>query len=155
VFGGLEAGRVYSLLTEIRLPPDHRAIQTSVATLEASWIQAGELSSYAIDVLAPRIPSSSLPKPPIVIGRVKQAFDAVNVLRNTDEIGVVLASLEARRQLAVIEGRDPRLIAALDKMIDNLSQAGGGNTVEEAKAQLTAEEGLYLDSDFTTHIQSM
>jgi Mg-chelatase subunit ChlD len=150
VFGGLESGRVYALLLEVRLPPDGGATHTPAAEVEAGWVQAGKPTSQRIQAAARRGPASRPATPPVPVRHVRCAFDALNVLRNENDAHAVLASMQARRELAVLEGRDPNLIAALDKMIANLAESGQGQRIDEAKAQLTPEEQLYLDSDSGT-----
>jgi hypothetical protein len=149
-FGGLEAGRVYSLLMEVRLPLDERATQTLVAEVQASWVQEGKPIACGIEVAARRTPALSLVVPLGPIALVKGAFDALNVLRNEHNVHALLASIMARRELAVLERRDPNLIAALDKMIANLTRPAEGHSMDDAKAQLSPEEQLYLDSDSGT-----
>jgi hypothetical protein len=147
VFGGLETGRSYSLLFECRLPVAEHSDRTPVAQLQASWLHGGRPIGRAIEVAARRVPSPASAGLLPAVGLVKRAFDALNALRHEDDPQAVLASLKARRELAVLEKRDPNLIAALDKMIASLEEAPEGQTVEQARAQLSGEEELYLDAD--------
>jgi hypothetical protein len=150
-FGALEAGRIYSWLVELRLPADEeQAALTPVASAEAIWIQGDKTASCHSEFNAPRVSRATSEEPPAVAASVKRAYDVLNALRNREDIDLELASLRARRELAVLERRDPNLIAALDKMIEGLSGAAKGTTVEQAKAKLSPAEGLYLDSDQST-----
>jgi hypothetical protein len=66
-----------------------------------------------------------------------------------DDQQAQLASYKARRELALIEGRDPHLIAALDKRIAGLTKSAAGQSVKPENL-LTPEEDLYVEADDST-----
>jgi TIR domain/FHA domain/von Willebrand factor type A domain len=146
--GGLEVGRTYSLLLEARLPFGTGSAPTPFATVRASWQEGDRERAREVEVSAPRerpaVTDSPLP------AFVRQAFDSLNVLRNEHDSAAVLASLKARHELAVLEKRDPKLIAALDKMIALSARVGAGEDLPPSEASLSREEELYLEADICT-----
>jgi hypothetical protein len=121
LIGGIENGRWYSLLLEIRLPTGSGPL----GTVEASWVAGDERASNQIEVTAVRKEGAETPVP-----EVRRAVDVLQVLRAGNDTDAQIASYKARRELAILENRDPDLIAALDKMI-----AGLANPPAEAKPE--------------------
>ena len=124
MIGGIEAGRWYSLLLEVRLPPG----QTAVGVARTSWIARDERAGQQAELIAVReeVAATSVPE-------VRRALDIVQILRAGDDSAAQLASYKARRELAVLEKRDPELIAALDKMIGSLTNPGAEANVQEGE----------------------
>jgi Mg-chelatase subunit ChlD len=171
VIGGIEFGRWYSLLLEVRLPPGSE----SVGVAKVSWIAGDERVSRQTEMIAVRKQGAATSVP-----EVRRALDILQILRAGDDSAAQLASFKARRELAVLEHRDPQLIAALDKMIASLINPSAEAEFEEGKpvephgrpgervdpfaldrwnsfiqtktahASLTEEERLILDSDEST-----
>jgi hypothetical protein len=135
-FGGIEAGRRYSLLLELRLPKGSGPI----ATLEAGWIEKGAFTSHQAEILVPR------GAPVRLVPEVRRALDILHALRAKNDQEALLASQRARRELAVLENRDPNLIAALDRMIAALTKAAAGNDVETSEMPTPLDQ-LYIESD--------
>jgi TIR domain/von Willebrand factor type A domain len=136
LFGGFEAGRRYSLLLETRIPSD----SDLVGILKADWIEKDLHRYEEIEVKVSRGEKGES------IAEVKQAFDIVNVMRAESDREALLNSYRARRELAALEGRDPKLIEALDKMIGVLIREIEGISMEEFDRP-TTNDHLYLDSD--------
>ncbi len=151
VFGGIESGRKYSLLLEIRLP----TADGPFGTVEAEWLAREGPETRRIDVTAQR--SSA---PPEQVTNVRRALDILQVLRAGTDKAAQLASYKARRELAQLEQRDPELIAALDKMIAGLTApapvevptTAGPHSWKRFKSTdvLTAREREILESDTST-----
>jgi Mg-chelatase subunit ChlD len=114
VFGGIEAGRRYCLLVEARLPNTDGL----AGSVEAAWIAGDQPETQRIEVTAPRSPELGS-----IIPDVQRAVDILQVLRAANDKEAQLASYKARRELAVLENRDPELIAALDKLIAGLANS--------------------------------
>jgi von Willebrand factor type A domain len=173
VIGGIEAGRWYSLLLELRLAPRLAA----VGTAEISWIARDERVSKRAEIVALRAEGAG-----DFVPEVRQALEILQALRAGNDAAAELASYKARRELAILEMRDPELIAALDKMIasiiqpqaepkqagttPNSSRSRVAGRVERsaldewtaliqqktARAKLTERERLILDSDTCTAV---
>jgi hypothetical protein len=147
VFGGIESGRKYSLLLEVRRPPDG-----PVAIVEAGWTTGERIEVHRAEVAAPWSAD-----PGAAVADVRRAVDILQVLRAANDKDAQLASYRARRELAVLENRDPELIATLDKLIaEMLAPAGaaapksGGS--QPLAARLSEHEQLLLDADWKTII---
>jgi hypothetical protein len=163
VIGGIEEGRWYSLLLEIRLPIGCEQI----GIVEASWVSGAHRVSNQVDVRVVREAGVG-----ITIEEVRRAVRALHVLRAENDVNAQIESYKARRELAVIENRDPELISILDKMIARLTDAPAGTKTsdiehadhpgdrlrrrlkeaEAARKQLTDRERLMLDADPGTAI---
>ncbi len=124
-FGGLEAGRWYSLLLELRLPPRPGA----VGSAEVSWIVGDELQSRRIELIAERTQAAAS-----VVPEVRRALNVVQILRARDDSAAELASYKARLELAILENRDPELKRALEKIIAGLSEPLAAAQLEEAQS---------------------
>lgn len=153
VFGGIEEGRTYSLLFEARISPS----DDLVASMEASWVARDSPVKQTIHVYAPRGA-----EPSEHVADVRRAIDILLVLRSADDKDSQLASFKARRELAILESRDPELIAALDKVISEFGNASFEvssdvdlpSTVDLSskprfvpRMQLTGREQQILESD--------
>ena len=77
-------------------------------------------------------PNASVPE-------VRRALDILQILRHGNDADAQLASYKARRELAIIEQRDPELIAALEKMIDGLTNSPAEVTPEGGKAAASTQ----------------
>jgi hypothetical protein len=139
VLGGVEAGRRYSLLLEVRLPP----VGGQIGVVEVEWFAKDERVSHRLEVLARRGPGGRR------VDEVRQALDVLHALRAGDDKEAQLASYKARRELAKIEGRDPNLIAALDKAIAGLTKVAAGQPLDK-RDLLSAEQDLYIEADDIT-----
>jgi hypothetical protein len=139
IFGGIEAGRRYSVLLEVRLPTGPEP----VGVVQVGWIEKGSFASYKIEVAPPRGAGGS-PVP-----EVRRALEIVHALRAENDKEAALASYQARRELAELENRDPNLIAALDKIISVLTKAATGEEVATQDLP-TSRDQLYLESDTST-----
>jgi hypothetical protein len=139
VIGGVEADRPYSLLLEVRLPP----AGGRVGVVEVEWFVKDERVTHRLEVTARRGPDGRR------VEDVRRALDVLHALRTGDDKEAQLASYKARRELAEIEGRDPNLIAALDKAIAGLTKLAAGQPLDMLD-QLSAEEDLYVKSDTDT-----
>ncbi len=124
VIGGIESGRWYSLLLELRLPPGPEA----VGFVEVSWSAGDERVNRRTEMIPVRTEGAST-----VVPEVRRALDILQTLRAANDSAAKLASYKARRELAVLENRDPELIAALDKLI-------AGMTTPPLEATLQAAE---------------
>jgi hypothetical protein len=122
--GGLEAGRWYSLLLEVRLPPG----QATVGVARASWVAGDERVVRAFEMSAVRADGTATQD-----SEVRRAYDILQILRAGDDAAAQLASYKARRELAVLENRDPELIRALDKMIASLVDPPAAPKQQEGK----------------------
>jgi Mg-chelatase subunit ChlD len=141
VFGGIEAERPYSLLLEVRLP----SAVGPVGVVEAEWIAKDERVAHRLEVAARRGPDGRLDE------GVRRALDILHALRAGEDKAAQLAAYKARRELAEIEGRDPNLIAALDKAIAELTRGTRGTASEgNVRATLTEDDLRYLDADQIT-----
>ena len=140
--GGLEWGRTYSLLLEVRLPHEDRPA-TPVARASLNWFEGESPAQYRTTVSAPRqVPGSNEPTP--ANPRVSRALDILEALRCKAEGPGQLESLRARREQAVLERRDPELIAAIEKQIAILE----GRLPAD---QLREKDQRYLDADSATN----
>lgn len=137
--GALEEGRRYALLAEVRLPPGVEGGVTPVARAELRWQKGGEVQGCAVEIAAPRGRAEA----PEVDQRVEQAFRIVDALRRDGDRPAALAAARARFDLARCEGRDPGLLAALEKQIDVLEGRIDAGAV-------TAEDAQYLAADLRT-----
>ncbi len=127
--GGLEAGRTYALLAEVRLPPARgRATPVGRATLH--WHDAGGRRQVSVPVAVPRGPGGRPDE------SVRRAFTLLDALRRPDDPQLRLAALKARRELAVLERRSASLVAALDKEIARLEGRSDEPQRSEADEQL-------------------
>lgn len=136
--GGLEAERVYSLLLEVRLPPDDRP-HTPVAQVQLTWRTGENKAAVRVEVAAARIlPGTS--HSPQLIPQVGQAYAILNGMRLQGDKEAQVAAVKARRELAILEGREAGLIDALDQQIEVL----GGKT---SPAQINEQQLQYLASD--------
>lgn len=135
--GGLEAGRIYSLLLEVRLPKDHIRPRTPVANVHLSWREGDIKSEHTILVEASRGSTVSQPAT-----QVNQAYSVLDALRHQDDQGIQLAALKAKCELAEYEGRDPGLIAALNKQISILDGS--------SETDLDTRDQNYLEADEQT-----
>ena len=133
--GALEAGRTYAMLLEVRLPPCEEA-STLVGRATLRWKQGGVPGSFSAELCAPRcgVHEPWVPRP-----EVARAHTVLDALRREGDRGAELAALRARRELALLEQRDPGLIRSLDRTIDLMEG-------REA-APLDEEERQYLDAD--------
>jgi Mg-chelatase subunit ChlD len=135
--GGLEAGRVYSLLVEVRLPPDQQ-LSTPVARARLAWRVVNDPTEHTVEVKAPRLTQSgqgaAQPVPEVV-----RAYTVLDALRRQSDPAAQLAGLKSRLELALLEGRDPALVEALSREIERAE----GKTL----APLSKEEERYLDAD--------
>jgi hypothetical protein len=136
--GGLESGRTYSLLLEVRLPHDDRP-STPIARATLNWFEGESPVQYRTTVSAPRqVPDPNEPTPSNP--RVARTLDILEALRRKAEGPGQLNSLRARREQAVLEGRDPELIAAIEKQIAILE----GRLPAD---QLREKDQRYLEAD--------
>jgi hypothetical protein len=71
-------------------------------------------------------------------------------LRSDNDPAVVLSSFKARLELAELEKRDPNLIAALKKKVEELTASKDGLASIPEPTGLSYEEALYLESDQST-----
>jgi hypothetical protein len=172
LIGGIESGRWYSLLFEIRLPPSPAAIGIA----EVSWNAGNERLSRRTELTATRTEGAAT-----LVPDVRRAVDILRTLRAGNDSDAKLASYKARRELAILENRDPELIAALDKLIAGLTSppavtspvpppvsAGAGARVQRsaleawtalvqrkaAAERLTERERLIIESDPSTCVAS-
>jgi hypothetical protein len=134
VIGGIESGRWYSLLLELRLPPAAGA----VGFAEVSWSAGEERVSRRTEIIPVRKEGESA-----IVPEVRRALDILQTLRTANDSAAKLASYKARRELAVLENRDPELIAALDKLIAGMTSPPAGATTQAAEP-VKPEPGLRL-----------
>ncbi len=139
--GGLEAHRVYGAFVEVRLPVD-AGPATSVARARLAWGSGEARGEYTAQVEAPRV-GRGRPGAVQSVPRVAQVYSLLDAMRREADPSAQVAGLKARRELAVLEGRDPALLAALDQQIDVLE----GKT---SAAPLDEEVQQYLASDEQT-----
>lgn len=150
LFGGIESGRKYSLLLEVRLPPDG-----PVAALETTWMTGERAETHRAEAIAPRGADGQ----PVV--EVRRAVDILHVLRTANDKDAQLAAYRARRELATLENRDPELIAALDKLIAGITNPSPPPTAPAAPGYpkgfrplpssiLSEREQLLLEADPST-----
>jgi hypothetical protein len=142
--GAVEAGRVYSVLVELRLPPaagGRGAGATPVARARLVC-QSGSARTEHDQVLhAPRSEADGEPAP-----RVEQAFAVLYALRRGDDRQAQLRAARASLELARLDGRDPGLIEALEKQIDILEG--------KRSAALDRGEQQYLAADMSSVVFS-
>lgn len=139
--GAVEAGRIYSLLFEVRLPPSVEP-RTPVARIKLSWRDNRARQEYVSTIYAPRLLSADQTLPRMA-PEMAQIFSILDALRHPNNSEAELRALKARRELAIIEGRDPGLIAALEKQIDVIE----GRTVT---ATLDQRDINFLEADQNT-----
>jgi Mg-chelatase subunit ChlD len=140
--GGLEAGRTYAVMVEVRLPPG-LAAHTMIGEATLAWTQDSGQGRHAVLLEARRAPAGQ----PIAVEdrTVMAAYTLLDGLRRPSEAGMELAMLSARRELAIVENRDPRLLEAIDKQIAVLT----GRTPSSALSQ--ADE-RYLHAENSTRV---
>jgi hypothetical protein len=135
--GALEVDRVYSVLCEVRLPVTSGPC-TLVGSARLAWREGGTPREMVVPLEAPRAVSPGEP-----VERVVQIATILEALRAQSDRAVQLAALQAKLSLAILEKRDPDLIASLQKQID----------VEEGRCRSTAldlADRQQLDADWGT-----
>jgi serine/threonine protein kinase len=136
--GAVESGRVYSLLLELRLPPGAPGgADTPVARARLSCRTGSTRTEHEEPIVAPRGEGEP-------VARVEQAFAVLDALRKQDDGAAQLVATLARLELARLEGRDPGLIAALEKQIAVLEGRGS--------AALDQADEQYLAADYCTGV---
>jgi hypothetical protein len=142
--GGLESGRTYSLLLEVRLPHDDRP-STPIVRATLNWFEGESPAQYRTFVRAPRqVPGRNKPTPSNP--RVARTLAILEALRHKAEGPAQLNSLRARREQAVLERRDPELLAAMEKQIAILEGRLPADELEE-------EDERYLEADHSTDVE--
>jgi serine/threonine protein kinase len=142
VLGGIEAGRIYEFLAELRLPPAEAQPSTPLGEITLSFQQGASLRvELAFPAAALRQPGGHGAEVPAV-ARVLAILDP---LRSTDAPDAALRAARARLDLAVAEQRDPGLIEALRKQIDVLEGRASNASLDDADQQ-------YLASDLSSVI---
>lgn len=129
--GALESGRTYSLLFELRIP-ESEADVTDVGRIGLRIRRADSVRDFAATVVVPRTDGTSLPEPD---GDVAAARDVLAALTG-DDVETQLRALRLRRDAYVLERRDPRIVAILEKAIRSLESEGSlaALTVQECAA---------------------
>ena len=136
--GALESQRVYSLLVEVRLP-EVRSERSSIAKVRLAWRTAAGEAEHLLRVEAQRI-SRQQHSETVLIPRVAQAYAILNALRHGSDQQVLLASAQARLELARVERRDPDYVAALAKKVAILKGESPNSFVaDEIRAYLELE----------------
>lgn len=134
--GGVEAGRPYAVLVELRLPPAEAQASTPVATVTLSMLQGDRKVELTGRVSAARQRGGH----GAPVEAVERARAILEALRSQGDQGVELAAARARLAMASAEKRDPGLLEALRKRIDVLE----GRASEH---DLGAADRQYLASD--------
>jgi len=134
--GGVEAGRSYAALFELRLPPAEAEACTEVARVSLSMRQGAHPVELSARVTARRQPGGH--GAPVV--EVTQAQAILAPLRDAGDREAERRAARARLDLAVAEKRDPGLISALEKRLDVLEGRASEGSLNRADQQ-------YLDSD--------
>ena len=146
--GGLESGRTYSFMFEVRLPVGEGRTPVGAATL--SWVDESDCKSettFAFDVARTDATPSWIPSVSADDQvRVGKAFSILDALRRPDDSAAELAALSARRELATMEGRDPALLTALEKRISELKN-GRASSLSKLDEQ-------YISTDCETYAGS-
>jgi hypothetical protein len=140
--GAVESERVYSLLVELRLPPVERDEREAIAYARFDHREGDQIRSHRVPIFAPRAPERTIGKP-IEVERVARAATVLDALRKEGDRDAELRALKARLELATAEGRDPGLLAALQKQID----------VMEGRIEVAAvsdADRCYLEADWST-----
>jgi hypothetical protein len=170
--GALEAGRTYSLLLEVRIPP-HDAPRTHIGAATLAWQSGGppfaasvvplgaspacrarselarddrlrqrqrESSSAAIEV-----PRTAAREPGATQAHVATAAAVLEALRRPHEQLAIVRAAHARLELALLEQRDPGLVAALRKHIDVIEGRSPSDVLGDADRQ-------YIDADPCTMV---
>jgi hypothetical protein len=144
--GGVESGRVYSLLLELRLPPDEGRAATRIGRVSLSCRRGGARLEVGHDLLAPRAPGGEELEFPEV-AQVEQAYLVLDAMRQGGK-EAELAAARARLALARSEGRDPGLVEALQKNVDVLEG-------RRSASSLGAADRQYLASDMNSCMGSL
>ena len=133
--GSAERGRSYSFVFEVRLPEVHGPSLSKIGTVTLEYLVGANLKpmrlSAAIELDRSRVTKWEN-------GRVATVRDLVLGLRETDQ-KAQLARCEARLALYRAENRDPALLAALERELQQLRNPEGTPVT-------TAEDRLYLES---------
>lgn len=137
--GGIETGRVYSALVELRLPPAEAQHVTGVGRVTLEMKQGDTPITLSASLRARRQAGGH----GAVNDEVATAQAVLEPLRSYDDREATLRATHARLRLAIAEGRDPGLIEALRKKIDVLE----GRTDEHA---LDRADEQYLATDMST-----
>jgi hypothetical protein len=138
--GGLEAGRRYAVLFEVRLPPGGG--ETAVGEVRLSWRAGAGDAEYRVELTATRADADG--ETDEDVGRV---FAVLDGLRNPLDDRVQLAALEARRSAAESEvPPDRKRVAALEKEIDRVRRLAGAAPADDDDV-IDLGEALLVKSD--------
>lgn len=117
--GTLEAGRRYALFFQIRLP-EARGIETEVGRITVRLPGHGGPRLFERSLSIPRHPGRVSFTPD---REVQAAWDVLAALGASDPRDQ-LRALRTRRQLYTAERRDPQLLGAIDRAIEELESRG-------------------------------
>lgn len=137
--GGIESGRVYSLLFEIRLPHTHQT-QTLVAKAKLTWRDEIAKRQHDVEISVPRLQNFDKEFPQRMV-YTQRAYSILHAMRETHNQEAEIISLKARIELAIEEGRDPDLINALNRKI---------NILQGENLDLDSFDVNLIDSDVQT-----
>jgi Mg-chelatase subunit ChlD len=137
--GGVEAGRVYSFLLELRIPPDEARSTTPLGRVSLSCRQGGIRVEAGGELAVPRSPGG--PEAMAAeVPQVTQAYAILDAMRSGGDREAELAAARARLSLAQIEQRDPGLIEALQKQLDVLEGKRSATSLDQADQQYLASD---------------
>jgi Mg-chelatase subunit ChlD len=142
--GALESDRVYALLVEARLPAGDHA-RTAVARARLAWGSGESRGEHTVVIEAPRVAEAG-PEACRGVPEVVRAYTLLDAMRQQTNPDAQLAALKARRELALLERRDPKLIAALDTQIDVFEgRASPAGVNEEVAQYVLADNGTLTE----------
>lgn len=136
--GGVEAGRRYAMMIELRLPPAPGASSTRVGEVRLAMLRGDEAVTLSSELFATRAEADGEPSP-----EVEQAFSVLDALRHAGDAGAERKAVAAKLSIAQAEGRDPGLIEALQKRLDVLDGKASASSLGRADEQ-------YLDADMSS-----
>ncbi len=140
--GAVEAGRVYALLLELRLPPAAAGATSTPVARARLTCRSGAVRVERDALLgAPRGETEGEP-----VARVEQAFVVLDALRRGDDKAAQLRATRARLDLARLEGRDPGLLAALERQIEVLEGKHPAALGQADRQYLAADESSMIYS---------
>ena len=157
--GPVEIGRVYSLMLEVRLPPDEKPV-TPVALIRALWRDGEHVLEQRAVAKAAREPKELInrgdelelgldPYPLEHIegmNRTCQAFLMLDALRNRDNLQSQLFARRAELVIARQEGRSATKLEAIQNEIRRLEESTLGDE-EFRLAPRSPEEEMLLEAD--------
>ena len=157
--GHVEIGRVYSLMLEVRLPPDEKPV-TPVALIRALWRDGERVLEQRAVAKAAREPKELInrgdelelgldPYPLEHIegmNRTCQAFLMLDALRNRDNLQSQLFARRAELVIARQEGRSATKLEAIQNEIRRLEESTLGDE-EFRLAPRSPEEEMLLEAD--------